>query len=195
MGLLTFLSESDNVGRFVALLLLAMSVASWVVIFWKAWFLSRASKDARLAIPAFWQSASIEQAQARIANIEREELVGHLVAATGHQPTGSLANVGDKAQQLTRVLRDALHQVLAKLHFGQTLLATVGEALIMTAAGLFVAIPAVLAYNAFTRANRLVAVQLDGFAHDLHAYLTTGVRVGGNVNLVDISAARANRQA
>ena len=71
----------------------------------------------------------------------------------------------------------------------------VGEALIMTAAGLFVAIPAVLAYNAFTRANRLVAVQLDGFAHDLHAYLTTGVRVGGNVNLVDISAARASRQA
>lgn len=71
----------------------------------------------------------------------------------------------------------------------------VGEALIMTAAGLFVAIPAVLAYNAFTRANRLVAVQLDGFAHDLHAYLTTGVRVGGNVNLVDIAAARSNRQA
>ena len=70
----------------------------------------------------------------------------------------------------------------------------VGEALIMTAAGLFVAIPAVLAYNAFTRANRLLAVQLDGFAHDLHAYLTTGVRVGGNANLVNIDAARSGRQ-
>jgi biopolymer transport protein ExbB len=53
----------------------------------------------------------------------------------------------------------------------------VGEALIMTAAGLFVAIPAVLAYNALTRANRLVLAQLDGFAHDLHAYLTTGARM------------------
>lgn len=53
----------------------------------------------------------------------------------------------------------------------------VGEALIMTAAGLFVAIPAVLAYNALTRANRLVLAQLDGFAHDLHAWLTTGVRL------------------
>jgi len=52
----------------------------------------------------------------------------------------------------------------------------VGEALIMTAAGLFVAIPAVLAYNTLTRANRLVLAQLDGFAHDLHAYLTTGAR-------------------
>ena len=71
----------------------------------------------------------------------------------------------------------------------------VGEALIMTAAGLFVAIPAVLAYNAFNRANRIVAAQLDGFAHDLHAYLTTGVRLGAQVNLVEISAARSGKQA
>lgn len=53
----------------------------------------------------------------------------------------------------------------------------VGEALIMTAFGLAVAIPAVLAYNAFTRVNRMVLGQLDGFAHDLHAYLTMGARV------------------
>lgn len=53
----------------------------------------------------------------------------------------------------------------------------VGEALIMTAAGLFVAIPAVLAYNAFTRANRVELAELDAFAHDLHAYFTTGARL------------------
>ncbi|MCB1908870.1 MAG: MotA/TolQ/ExbB proton channel family protein [Rhodocyclaceae bacterium] len=53
----------------------------------------------------------------------------------------------------------------------------VGEALIMTAAGLFVAIPAVIAYNASVRANRLELAALDAFAHDLHAYLTTGARV------------------
>jgi biopolymer transport protein ExbB len=55
----------------------------------------------------------------------------------------------------------------------------VGEALIMTAFGLAVAIPAVLAFNAFTRSNRMVLGQLDGFAHDLHATLTTGSRVAG----------------
>jgi len=55
----------------------------------------------------------------------------------------------------------------------------VGEALIMTALGLTVAIPAVLAYNAFTRVNRLTLAELDAFAHDLHAYLTTGARVIG----------------
>lgn len=56
--------------------------------------------------------------------------------------------------------------------------APVGEALIMTALGLAVAIPAVLAYNAFTRVNRITLAELDAFAHDLHAYLTTGARVG-----------------
>ena len=50
----------------------------------------------------------------------------------------------------------------------------VGEALIMTAAGLAVALPAVFAYNAFTRANRVLLADLDAFAHDLHAFFTVG---------------------
>jgi len=53
----------------------------------------------------------------------------------------------------------------------------VGEALIMTALGLAVAVPAVLAYNAITRRNRLALTRLDAFAHDLYAFCTTGVRV------------------
>ncbi len=53
----------------------------------------------------------------------------------------------------------------------------VGEALVMTAAGLFVAIPAVLAYNALTRVNRVELAELDAFAHDLHAFFTTGARL------------------
>lgn len=71
----------------------------------------------------------------------------------------------------------------------------VGEALIMTAAGLFVAIPAVLAYNAFTRHNRLILARLDGFAHDLHAYLVTGLRGRPGDKLVDLDAARLARNA
>jgi biopolymer transport protein ExbB len=56
----------------------------------------------------------------------------------------------------------------------------VGEALIMTAIGLFVAIPAVLAYNFFTRANRNTYAKFDTFAHDLHDFFATGARVGGS---------------
>jgi biopolymer transport protein ExbB len=47
----------------------------------------------------------------------------------------------------------------------------VGEALIMTAFGLVVAIPAVLAYNVLGRLVRQLSEELDGFAHDLHAYV------------------------
>ncbi|WP_324780719.1 MotA/TolQ/ExbB proton channel family protein [Thiobacillus sedimenti] len=52
----------------------------------------------------------------------------------------------------------------------------VGEALIMTALGLAVAIPAVLAYNAFNRRNRVWLARLDGFAHDLYTVITVGER-------------------
>ena len=54
----------------------------------------------------------------------------------------------------------------------------VGEALIMTFIGLFVAIPAVIAFNYFNRTNRKLVAQFDAFAHDLHDFFATGARVG-----------------
>jgi len=53
----------------------------------------------------------------------------------------------------------------------------IGEALIMTAFGLAVAIPAVLGYNAINRSNKLVMADLNRFANDLLAYFVTGARV------------------
>ena len=53
----------------------------------------------------------------------------------------------------------------------------VGEALIMTAFGLFAAIPALFAYNFFSRSNRLTYARFDEFAHDLHDFFATGSRV------------------
>lgn len=57
----------------------------------------------------------------------------------------------------------------------------VGEALIMTAIGLTVAIPAVLGYNFLVRSNRLMLARLDAFAHDLLTFLTTGARFDGRI--------------
>jgi biopolymer transport protein ExbB len=71
----------------------------------------------------------------------------------------------------------------------------VGEALIMTALGLAVAIPAVLAYNGFVRANRLVLARLDAFAHDLYAVLTTGAHVGDPATVVPMKPATAIKGA
>ncbi len=53
----------------------------------------------------------------------------------------------------------------------------IGEALIMTALGLAVAIPAVLGYNALVRGNKGILNALNSFAHDVHAYFVTGDRV------------------
>lgn len=62
----------------------------------------------------------------------------------------------------------------------------VGEALIMTALGLAVAIPAVLAYNALVRVNRVMFARLDAFAHDLFVFLTTGQSVVSTVKAQQI---------
>ncbi|NML86948.1 MotA/TolQ/ExbB proton channel family protein [Polaromonas sp.] len=209
MTLLALMRQGGIISQLVALLLLAMSVASWVVILWKGWLLHRAKGDVARSIAAFWQSSSVEVAREKVGAFDREALVLPLVAATSIKGDGTLASAGDSAQRLTRVLRDALHAVLHKLQFGQVLLATVGstapfvgllgtvwgiyhaltamatagqvtidkvsgpvgEALIMTAAGLVVAIPAVLAYNVFGRSIGRIEADLEGFARDLRELL------------------------
>lgn len=62
----------------------------------------------------------------------------------------------------------------------------VGEALIMTAIGLSVAIPAAVAYNAFARANRNLLAELDSFAHDVFTFLVTGLK--GTMLAGDVAA-------
>ncbi|MCP1574848.1 biopolymer transporter [Herbaspirillum rubrisubalbicans] len=53
----------------------------------------------------------------------------------------------------------------------------VGESLVMTAIGLFVAIPAVLGYNYVARGNRGVAQKLMRFSHQLQVYYVTGNKI------------------
>jgi biopolymer transport protein ExbB len=209
-GFETFWNASDGVGRAVAALLLAMSVASWVTILWKSWVLNRARRDIDRAVPAFWAAASLEDGRQRLAAMDREQVLLPLIEAATAQPAaGTLEHSAHLDSQLTRRLRDALHRGLAHMQFGQVLLASigstapfiglfgtvwgiyhalvaiaaagsitidkvagpVGEALIMTAAGLAVAIPAVLAYNVFGKWVGAAEAELEGFAHDLREML------------------------
>ena len=209
MSALDILFKGDAVSGAVAWLLLAMSVGSWVVILWKGWLLQRALGDVARTTAAFWQAPTLQDALRTMRAFDREALVTPLVAATQIQAAGTLAGAGDRSQQLTRVLRDALHAILHKLQSGQVLLATVGstapfvgllgtvwgiyhalvsisgaglvsidkisgpvgEALIMTAAGLAVAIPAVLGYNILGRLVGRIEADLEGFARDLRELL------------------------
>ncbi|HXE23142.1 MAG TPA: MotA/TolQ/ExbB proton channel family protein [Rhodoferax sp.] len=205
MSVLALLTRGDLITRLVTVLLLAMSVASWVVILWKTWLLRRASGDVARSTAAFWQSATVEEGRQRVTLFDREALVLPLIVAIKIEAIDTLAGAGDRSQQLTRLLRGALHRVLRKLQFGQVLLATVGstapfvgllgtvwgiyhalvdisgagqitidkvagpvgEALVMTAAGLVVAIPAVLAYNVLGRSVGAIEADLEGFARDV----------------------------
>jgi biopolymer transport protein ExbB len=209
-GFATFWNASDAIGRAVALLLLAMSVASWVTILWKLWVLKRARLDIQRAVPTFWAAPALDQGRERLAALDRELVLLPLIeAATATAPAGTLEADAHLDSQLTRRLRDALHRGLAHLQFGQVLLASVGstapfvglfgtvwgiyhalvaiaaagsitidkvagpvgEALVMTAAGLAVAIPAVLAYNLFGKWVGAAEAELEGFAHDLREML------------------------
>jgi biopolymer transport protein ExbB len=205
-GLAHFWNSSDGVGRFVALLLLAMSVVAWVLIIWKGWLLKRAAADIHRAVPAFWAAAGLADGRARLAALDRERVLLPLLDAASAAPRmGTLEGAGQVASQLTRRLRDALHRGLAHLQWGQVLLASIGstapfvglfgtvwgiynallgiaasgsisldkvsgpigEALVMTAAGIAVAVPAVLAYNVFGKWVAAAEAELEGFAHDL----------------------------
>lgn len=209
-GFLAFWAQSDAVGRAVALLLLTMSVSAWVVILWKGWTLARARRGIARAIPAFWDAADLPAGKTALENFDAEAVLLPLLEAgmTGGN-AGTLSAAGKRESRLTRRLRDALHEVLQRLQFGQVLLASigatapfiglfgtvwgiyhalisisaggnitiekisgpVGEALIMTAAGLAVAIPAVLAYNIFGKQVGACEAELEGFAHDLREML------------------------
>jgi biopolymer transport protein ExbB len=57
----------------------------------------------------------------------------------------------------------------------------VGEALIMTAIGLAVAVPAVVGYNWLIRRNKALLDKLNAFANDVHAFLMSGARVAAPV--------------
>jgi biopolymer transport protein ExbB len=204
------LLHSDVVSRVLALLLLALSVGSWVVIAWKWRLLSRVTHDVPRSVAAFWQASGFDDARQRVAQFDREACVLPLLDATLLPLGGTLASAGQRHHQLTRVLREAMQSVLRRLQWGQVLLATagstspfigllgtvwgifnalsgmaeggpirieqiagpVGEALVMTAAGLAVAIPAVLGYNLLGRRIGQIEAELEGFAHDVRALLT-----------------------
>jgi len=209
MNLAQLFWQGDLLTRGVALLLLSMSVGSWVMILWKSWLLRRAGADVARCISAFWQSKDVTEATQKIKAFDREALVLPMVDASKIEASQTLASAGGAQTQLTRVLRNALHLSLTKLQHGQVLLATVGatapfvgllgtvwgiyhaligiasagqvtidkisgpvgESLIMTAAGLAVAIPAVLAYNVMGRVVARIEADLEGFARDLRELL------------------------
>lgn len=220
-GLSQLWSQGDWVTRFVALLLLAMSLASWMVIISKALAIRRAASQAK-AVESFWHSADVAEGLSKLGaeadNPFRQLAIEGREAAAHHRQQQAMPKLHgslDISDWITRCLRNAIDEATARLQSGLAILASVGstapfvglfgtvwgiyhallsigmagqasidkvagpigEALVMTALGLAVAIPAVLGYNALVRGNKSLVQKLNRFAHDLHAYYVTGARV------------------
>lgn len=195
-------------GRSVAMVLIAMSITTWVLILWKTWWLWSAGRTWPQAQAAVWQASDWPDATRRLSVFDPRSLLRPLIQSVmtlDHVAPGSMAHQGDARWAMTRALRDAMSSVVARAQHGQIVLASVGatapfvgllgtvwgiynalaglgleagldierlagpvgEALVMTAGGLLVAIPAVLAYNVMGRRIQTLEVQLEGFAHDV----------------------------
>ena len=218
------------VSKGVAIVLLVMSLASWMVIILKALDIIKYKKLARQA-EDFWHSEDFAAGVAKLGN-DPTNPFRHL-ALEGREATAHHRNTKvhlhdslDVSDWVTRSLRNNIDAFTARLQSGLAILASVGstapfiglfgtvwgiyhalvaigtsgqstidkvagpigEALIMTALGLAVAIPAVLGYNALVRGNKSILSKLNSFAHDLHAYFVTGARVStsGQANVLPI---------
>jgi biopolymer transport protein ExbB len=217
-GLTHLWQQGDLVIKGVALLLLGMSIATWIVIIGKALDQRRWRAQARRT-EAFWRSADfaegLDTLGTEAGNPFRSLAEEGREASVHHHAQPQLHDSIDASEWITRSLRNSIDESTARLQSGLAILASVGstapfiglfgtvwgiyhallavsaagaatidqvagpigEALVMTALGLAVAIPAVLGYNALVRGNKAVLVKLNRFAHDLHAYFVTGARV------------------
>ena len=225
-GIANLWAQGDIVTRGVALLLLGMSLASWLVIIIKSLDLLRLRKLAASS-GSFWHNTHFDKAVQELGSgpgaaenpfVQLAQL-GQSAAAHHRDAKAELHQALSISDWVTLELRNGVDEFTAKLQSGLAILASVGstapfvglfgtvwgiyhallsigisgqatidkvagpvgEALIMTALGLAVAIPAVLGYNALVRGNKGLLGKVNRFAHDLHAYYVTGARVGGPV--------------
>ncbi len=218
-GIANVWTQGDIVTKGVAVILLAMSLASWMVIIIKALDIIKYKKNARAAAD-FWHSEDFATGLNKLGKDATNPFLQ--LATEGREATAHHRNTKahlhdslDVSDWITRSLRNSIDASTARMQAGLAVLASVGstapfiglfgtvwgiyhallaiglsgqstidkvagpigEALIMTALGLAVAIPAVLGYNALVRGNKSILMQLNSFAHDLHAFFVTGARV------------------
>ena len=222
LGLINVWSQGDWITRGVILLLLLMSMSSWMVILIKTLDIFRFNKFSSGA-ESFWHSADFAEGLTRLGADRSNPF--RMLAEEGREATAHHRNTKaqlhdtlDISDWVTRCLRNSIDDTTAKLQSGLAVLASVGstapfvglfgtvwgiyhalmgigaagqatidkvagpigEALIMTALGLAVAIPAVLGYNALVRGNKSIVTRLNRFGHELHAYFVTGARVNSD---------------
>ena len=217
VSFLYLLSQAGPVVKFVLLLLLSLSIASWTIIFLKFSYFRKAFRDSREFTDIFWQSGSLQEAFSKakalktsplarmfiIAYMAKARSAGKETAKTeSRQNTNAyFQNVESINKALKRSMNEEVRRLVQLVPFlattgntapfiglfgtvwgimdtfreigfkGSASLAVVApgiaEALVATAAGLAVAIPAVIGYNYFTDRIRVMDSEMQSFSADL----------------------------
>jgi biopolymer transport protein ExbB len=219
-GIESMWMTSDYVGKGVFVILIVMSLWSWLVMINK-WLDQRMlRKVANEAEKGFWGAGSIQEGIGKLkgkvnpfrdiaqdgvqalehhrrsaardvtSNIELADWVRtHIDKRTTMLQSSLqsgmvvLASVGATAPfvGLFGTVWGIYHALISISIAGQASLdkvaGPIGEALIMTALGLAVAVPAVLGFNGLLRGNKALMERANYFAHDVEAALVAGSRV------------------
>ena len=219
-GIEALWTQSDYVGKGVFVILITMSLWSWLVMINK-WLDQRMlRKVATEAEKHFWSAGSMNEGISKLkgkvnpfrdiasdgvqavehhrksaardvaSNIELAEWVRtHIDKRTSMLQSSLqsgmvvLASVGATSPFLGLVgtVWGIYHALISISIAGQASLdkvaGPIGEALIMTAMGLAVAVPAVLGFNGLLRGNKALMERANYFAHDVEAALIAGSRV------------------
>jgi len=132
-GLMSLWSQGDWVTRGVALLLLVMSLSSWIVILIKVLGLRQAARQAQ-ATENFWQAADFASGVKALGDDESNPfcqlaLKGHAADAHLLPQDGKphLTDGLDRNEWVTRCLRSSIDESTAQLQSGLAVLASVGS--------------------------------------------------------------------
>lgn len=130
-GLANVWNQGDLVTRAVAFLLLAMSVASWLVIIIKTLDLIKYKKIAK-TVEDFWHGEDFTAGLARLgadpaSPFRQLALEGREATLHHHNTKAQLHNTLDMSDWVTRTLRNAIDEFTAKLQSGLAILASVGS--------------------------------------------------------------------
>ena len=207
-GLDALWKGGDFVAKGTLLILIGMSIGSWIIIFSKLYEQSRLFKQGKQVDEQFWSQGRIDQA---IESLDKEGAYFYIAEKGSHasEHHGGLLGYIDLNTWVSLSIQRAIDKVQSRLQQGLAFLATVGstapfvglfgtvwgiyhaltaigiagqasidkvagpvgEALIMTAIGLAVAVPAVLGYNWLVRRNKTALEEVRTFGADLHSVI------------------------
>ena len=131
-GLMYVWNQGDLVTKTVALLLLAMSLASWMVIIIKTLDIFKYKRQAAEA-EAFWRSADFVKGVSQLsegADNPLRQLAQQGIEAASHVQQAANSQLHDSfdvSEWITRSLRNTLDEFTAKLQSGLAILASVGS--------------------------------------------------------------------